>query len=146
MNAIHLYRLARVLHEHRIPFVPKALYFANFLVFNSSVPFTADIGEGSRFAYGGMGVVIHGAAKIGKRAMIGQGITIGGRSKHPVAPEIGDDVYIGAGARILGPVKIGSGSLIAPNAVVIHDVPPRTIVGGVPARVLRSDIDIADYV
>lgn len=146
MNAIHLYRLARALHERGVPLLPKALYYANFLIFNSSIPFTAAIGEGSRFAYGGIGVVVHGAAKIGRGVTLGQGITIGGRSRLPAVPEIGDNVYIGAGARVLGPIRIGSGSIIAPNAVVIHDVPPRSIVGGVPARILRTDIDWQDYI
>ena len=146
MNAIHLYRLARGLHERGVPLLPKALYYANFLIFNSSIPYTAAIGEGSHCAYGGMGVVVHAEAKIGRGVTIGQGITIGGRSRSPQAPEIGDDVYIGAGARVLGPIRVGSGSIIAPNAVVIHDVPPRSIVGGIPARILRSDIDWRDYI
>ncbi len=146
MNAITLYRLAHALHRRGIPAVPKALYYANFLLFNSSIPFTAEIGEGSRFAYGGVGVVVHGAATIGRNVTLGQGITIGGRSRQTTVPKIGDNVYIGAGARILGGVTIGSGSIIAPNAVVIHDVPARCIVGGVPARVIRTDIEIDDYI
>ena len=146
MNAIHLYRLARALHQRGVPVLPKALYYANFLIFNSSIPYTATIGEGSRCAYGGIGVVVHGDTKMGSGVLMGQGITIGGRSKIPQVPEIGDDVYIGAGARLLGPIRVGSGSIIAPNAVVLHDVPPRSIVGGVPARILRTDIDWRDYI
>jgi serine O-acetyltransferase len=146
MNAINLYRIARGLHQRGVPLLPKALYYVNYLIFNSSLPYTAAIGEGSRCAYGGMCVVIHADAKIGRGVTLGQCITVGGRSRHPQAPEIGDDVYIGAGARVLGPIRVGSGSIIAPNAVVIHDVPPRSIVGGVPARILRTDIDWRDYI
>lgn len=145
-NAITLYRAARWCHKKQIPVIPKLLFYCTFLVFNSAIPYTAEIGEDTRFAYGGIGVVIHSRAKIGKRVIIGQGITIGGRSRHPEVPVIGDDVYIAAGARILGPVSIGDGSFVAPNAVVIHDVPPRSIVGGVPAKILRSNIDVKEYI
>jgi len=146
LNAVHFYRAAHYCHERGVPIVPRVLYYLTFLVFNSSIPYTASIGEGSRFAYGGIGVVLHADTRIGRNVMIGQGITIGGRSRAPGAPDIGDDVYIGAGARILGPVRVGAGSLVAPNAVVIGDVPEKSIVGGIPAKVLKSGIDIADYV
>jgi serine O-acetyltransferase len=130
----------------RVPLLPKLLYYVTFLIFNSSIPPTAIIGKGSRFAYGGIGVVIHSRARIGERVVIGQGITIGGRSHSPEVPIIGDGAYLGAGSRILGAITIGAGSVVAPNAVVIADVPPRSIVGGVPARILKRDIDAADYV
>ena len=61
-------------------------------------------------------------------------------------PIIGNNVYIGAGARILGPIEIGDNCLIAPNAVVIDSVKSNTIVGGVPAKVLKEGIQIKDYV
>jgi serine O-acetyltransferase len=60
-------------------------------------------------------------------------------------PVIEDECFIGAGAKILGPVRIGTGSVIGANAVVIHDVPPHSVVVGVPARVIRKDIEIEDY-
>jgi serine O-acetyltransferase len=146
LNAIHLYRVANTLHRHKVPGLPKLISLVNFLLFNSSIPHEATIGEGTRFAYGGIGVVIHKDSVIGRDVLIGQGITIGGRSRSPIAPVIGDRVFVGAGARILGPIKVGEGSIIGPNAVVIADVPPRSIVVGVPGRVIRTDIDVADYI
>jgi serine O-acetyltransferase len=145
-NAIDLYRVGHWCLMRRIPLLPSLFYYLTFFVFNSSIPVTAEIGKGSRCAYGGIGVVIHARAKIGKRVILGQGVTIGGKSHDQTVPEIGDDVYVGAGARILGPIRIGAGSLIAPNAVVVKDVPERSIAAGVPAKVIRSDIAIEEYV
>jgi len=59
---------------------------------------------------------------------------------------IGNNVYLGAGSRILGPVKIGNDCIIAPNAVVIDDVPDHSIVAGIPARIIKTDIEVSDYV
>ena len=90
--------------------------------------------------------MIHHRAVIGDHFIIGQGITIGGRSRNPTVPVIGDKVYIGAGARVLGPIKVGSNVVIAPNAVVIKDVPDNCIVGGIPAKVIKEGIRFEDYV
>lgn len=122
------------------------MYKLNFLIFNSSVPPQVKIGKGSRFAYGGIGVVINKRVKIGNNCIIGQGITIGGRGKdRPGQVIIQDNVYIGAGARILGTLTIGEGSIIAPNAVVLKDVPTGCIVAGVPAKVIRQGITAQDH-
>lgn len=137
MNAIHLYNVAHWCHERRIPVVPKLLYWTTFLLYNSSIPPSAEIGAGTRFGYGGMGVVVHARARIGKNVIIAQQVTIGGRSGHTEVPVIEDDVYLGAGAKILGPIRVGRGAVVGANAVVIHDVPPGATVGGVPARILK---------
>ena len=104
------------------------------------------IGKNSLFGHGGIGVVLHPKTVIGEHCIIGQGITVGGRSRHTEVPKIGDYVYIAAGARVLGPIKVGDHVFIAPNAVVIHDVADHTIVGGIPAKVLKEDIDVRDYI
>jgi serine O-acetyltransferase len=109
------------------------------------LPPEATVGAGTLFAYRGTGVVVHSRAVIGRNCLIGPGVTIGGRSRHRDVPVIGDDVFVGAGARVLGPVHVGSGSVIGANAVVIEDVPASSMVGGVPARILRRDINVRDY-
>ncbi len=87
----------------------------------------------------GMGVVIGETSEIGDDVMIYHGVTLGGRSlehgkRHPT---IGDRVTIGAGAKVLGPVRIGDDSAVGANAVVTHDVPPESIATGIPA-VIRT--------
>lgn len=145
MNAIKLYRVSRKLYLRKIPILPKFIKGITFLIFNSVVPYTTDIGKNSKFAYGGIGCVIHSRAKIGERVIIGQNTTIG-RSLDPEHfPEIGNDVYISAGARIIGKIKVGNNVIIAANAVVNHDVEDDTIVAGVPAKVIRKiDVSIWD--
>lgn len=143
---IRIYRLAHILNNLKIPLVPKLLYYIQYFLFNSSVPPGVIIGPKTKFAYGGIGVVIHERCKIGSNCMIGQGVTIGGKSRHYMVPEIGDNVYVSAGARILGPVVIGDNVIIGANSVVIKDVENNTIVAGVPAKVIKTGINPNDYI
>jgi serine O-acetyltransferase len=134
LNAYYFYRLGHLLHKYKIPVIPKLVKLITFLVYNSSIPPECKIGHGTRFAYGGIGVVLHKRSVLGKNCTIGTNVTIGGRSKHYNVPEIGNNVYISTGSKILGPIKIGDNAVIGANAVVIHDVPPNTTVVGVPAK------------
>ncbi len=143
---LKMYKLSHWFHNKNLRFLGKVIYYLNYLLFNSSVPASVRIGHGSKFAYGGIGMVIHGKAVIGQNCIIGQGITIGGRSKHSEVPIIGDFVYIGAGARILGPIKIGSHVVIGPNAVVLKDIPSNSIAVGIPAKVISVCRDMRDVV
>lgn len=137
MNAINFYRIARWLYLRRIPLIPRFIKGITFVMFNTVVPYTAEIGTGTRFAYGGMGCVVHKDTKIGERVIIGQNTTIG-RSLDPADyPTIGNDVYISAGARIIGNIHIGNNVIIGANAVVNRNVEDNTIVAGVPAKVIR---------
>jgi serine O-acetyltransferase len=85
-------------------------------------------------------IVIHGASVIGDDCLIRHGVTLGNTGyEDPLgAPRIGARVQIGAGAKILGRVNIGDDVIIGANAVVVHDVPAGSAVGGVPARSLRG--------
>lgn len=141
VDAMWLYRMAHRLHLRRVPLFPALLRKAIYHLHSSYIPAEAEIGEGTMLGYGGIGVVIHKASKIGRHCLISQQVTIGGRSGIPGAPVIGDYVRIGAGAKILGNITIGDFAVIGANAVVLKDVPPAAVVAGVPARELRRDPD-----
>lgn len=142
MNAINFYRKARWCYLHHIPCIPQLLKWMIFVIFNCVVPYTTEIGTRSKFAYGGMGCVIHSRTKIGERVLIGQNTTIG-RSLDPEdIPTIGNDVYISAGVRIVGNIHIGNNVIIGANAVVCKDVEDNCIVAGVPAKIIRK-IDVS---
>lgn len=137
INAYFFYKLSHQLYLKKIPVLPTFIKFICFMVYNSSIPFQCKIGKGSRFGYGGIGVVIHKRAILGKNCLIGTNITIGGKSPHFEVPIIGDDVYIATGAKILGPITIGNNVTIGANAVVIKDVPDNAVVVGIPAKVIK---------
>lgn len=146
MKLITCYRLSFFLHQKGFTHIAKLIYYIQYFLYNSSVPSTCRIGVGSKFAYGGISVVIHSNAVLGENVIIGQNTTIGGRSKQKKAPRIGNGVYIGAGARVLGDIEIGDDVVIGANAVVINSVPSNSIVAGVPARIIRRDINSEDYI
>ena len=141
MNAVKLYRIGNWFFERRVPFIPGLVRNVIFLLFNSYIPVSANIGKGSVFAYGAIGVVIHANARIGSGCVLGQGITIGaaeGYVSNEVnkCPVIGDNCYIGAGVKIIGDIKIGDNCQIGASAVVLKDVPDNSIVVGIPARIV----------
>lgn len=87
------------------------------------------------------GVVIGETATVGTDVTIYQGVTLGGTStsKGKRHPTIGDRVVIGSGAKVLGPITVGDGAAIGANAVVVKEVPPGSVVAGVPGRVIRHN-------
>ena len=100
----------------------------------------AKIGRGL-FIDHGMGVVIGETAEIGDNCLIYQGVTLGGtgKDKGKRHPTLGNNVMVGAGARILGPFTVGDNAKIAANAVVLEEVPPNCTAVGVPAHIVKRD-------
>lgn len=99
------------------------------------------IGRGAEFGPGfvlvhSTGIVINGEVRGGRNIVVEHQVTIGAEKRQ--APVIGDNVFIGAGAKVLGSVTIGDGARIGANAVVVKDVPPHSTVVGIPARVVRQ--------
>ncbi|MFA5356224.1 MAG: serine O-acetyltransferase EpsC [Candidatus Omnitrophota bacterium] len=151
-----LYQGLHALISHRTAhfFYKMGLTFIARLISQVSRHFTgieihpgATIGKGF-FIDHGMGVVIGETAIIGDNVLLYQGVTLGGTGleKGKRHPTIGNNVVIGAGAKVLGNITVGDNSYIGANAVVIKDVPPNSTVVGVPGRITKQDgkkIDIS---
>ncbi|WP_322105695.1 serine O-acetyltransferase [Paraburkholderia sp. J41] len=136
---LYFYRISRFFYLLHIPFVPWVLKVVNRILFSVSVPPSAKVGRNVIFGYQGLGIVVHRHAVIGNNVIISPNVVIGGRSGKAGAPLIEDDVLIGAGASVLGPIRIGRGAKIGANAVVLADVPAGSIAVGVPARICKPN-------
>jgi serine O-acetyltransferase len=143
-DALTFHRIAHGLQLRGLTRVARVMTRLQLHLFSSHIAPEAQIGPGCELGYGGIGVVIHGKARVGKDVLVSPGVVIGGRSGLSGVPVIGDRVQIGAGAKILGPIKIGAGAHIGANAVVLHDVPPGEVVAGVPARPIAHRLKVLD--
>lgn len=111
------------------------------------IPLSTRIGKGLYITHFG-GIVLHGDAVLGDNCDLAHGVTIGAanRGERKGCPTIGDKVWIGTGAVLVGRITIGDNVLIAPNAFVNFDVPSNSIVLGNPARVIASEDATAGYI
>jgi serine O-acetyltransferase len=139
------YRISRWLYVHGVPLLPRVVDRINQAVFHCYIYHQTSVGENLGLGHHGIGVVVHPRVTIGNNVFLAQCVVLGGRSESHEVPVIEDNVYIASGAKVLGGVVIGEGSVIGANAVVIHSVAPRSIVAGVPARLIRENINIFDY-
>ncbi len=140
VHALLTHRVAHVLDSAGLPVVPRALAHAARVATGIEIHPSARIGD-SLFVDHGTGVVIGETARIGDNVTIYQGVTLGGTGfatgkRHPT---VQDNVTIGAGAQLLGPITVGHGAKIGANAVVIHDVPPHATVVGNPGHTVRVE-------
>jgi serine O-acetyltransferase len=140
LHAVLAHRVAHALHAARVPFLPRALAYVSRTVTGIEIHPAARVGD-ALFIDHGMGVVIGETAELGANVTVYQGVTLGGTGfatgkRHPT---VQDNVTIGSGAKLLGPITIGHGAKIGANAVVIHDVPPNSTVVGNPGHPVRVD-------
>jgi len=140
VQALLAHRLAHALCQHRLPGPARMLALVSRSITNIEIHPRAQIGE-ALFIDHGTGVVIGETAEVGDNVTIYQGVTLGGTGfatgkRHPTVEE---NVTIGSGAKLLGPITIGHGSKIGANSVVIHDVPPNSTVVGVPGHPVRVE-------
>jgi serine O-acetyltransferase len=138
VHALIAHRLTHALWKRNIKWL--ARFIAGFARWFTGIEIHPGATIGRRFFIDhGMGVVIGETAEIGDDCTLYHGVTLGGTtwSKGKRHPTLGNQVVIGAGAKVLGPIAIGNGSRIGSNAVVVKDVAPNSTVVGVPGRVVR---------
>lgn len=147
--AMVTYRFGRWRYTLRFPpfrmfcsLLYKILYKYTQIVTGIELPCEATVGKNFRIDHFG-DIIISGYAVFGDNCVIRNGVTVGLRHEsNPAAPKIGNNVNIGAGAKILGPITIGDNVDIGANAVVIHNIPSNSIAIGVPAKILpKKDHD-----
>lgn len=131
-------RVREAAREWHVPGVNHALRLVTTVLYSIEIGNDIELGEGINFTHT-LGTVIGGTSKVGARVKLMGNNTIG-TAKDNGCPIIEDDVVIGCGARILGPVRIGRGAVIGANAVVLTDVPPGAIATGIPAKVQESRV------
>ena len=140
VKAIRMHRRAHFFYKHNFMFI--ARWISQSCARKTGIEIHPGATIGRRLVIDhGTGIVIGETAEIGDDVLIYQGVTLGGTGKDTGKrhPTIGNNVMISAGAKVLGPFKVGDNSRIAAGAVVLEEVPPDCTVVGVPARVVRRN-------
>jgi serine O-acetyltransferase len=137
LHAIILHRFAHRLHGAGLPIIPRIISHMNRWLTGVEIHPGATIGRGL-FIDHGMGLVIGETSEVGDNVTLHQGVTLGGtgKDKGKRHPTLGNNVYVGVGAKILGAVTIGDYARIGAGAVVLNDVPPHATAVGVPAKIV----------
>jgi serine O-acetyltransferase len=140
VHALLAHRVAHALRGAGLPLLPRLIAGFSRALTGIEIHPAARIGDGF-FIDHGMGVVIGETAEIGNNVTLYQGVTLGGTGfatgkRHPT---VQDNVTIGSGAKLLGPITVGHGAKIGANSVVIHDVPPNSTVVGNPGHPVRIE-------
>lgn len=140
VQAVLAHRVAHALHDSGVPIAPRAIAYLSRMATGVEIHPAANVGD-ALFIDHGMGVVIGETADVGNDVTLYQGVTLGGTGfatgkRHPT---VGDNVTVGSGAKLLGPIEIGHGAKVGANSVVITDVPPNATVVGNPGHVVRVD-------
>jgi serine O-acetyltransferase len=140
VQAILSHRFSHALSSASVPLVPRTIAYLSRMATGIEIHPAARIGS-ELFIDHGTGVVIGETVEIGDRVTLFQGVTLGGTGfatgkRHPT---VEDNVTIGSGAKLLGPITIGHGAKVGANSVVIHDVPPNSTVVGNPGHPVRVE-------
>ena len=140
IHALAAHRLAHKLHKKGFYFTARAISQMARKATGIEIHPGATIGKGLMIDHG-MGVVIGETAEIGDNCTIYQGVTLGGTGKDVGKrhPTLGNNVMVGAGAKVLGPMKVGDNTKIAANAVVLAEIPENCTAVGIPAKVVKRE-------
>lgn len=135
VHALIVYRISHFLYKHRVFLLARIISQLSRFFTGIEIHPGATIGKGL-FIDHGMGVVIGETAEIGDDVVLYHGVTLGGTGKDTGKrhPTVKNNVLIGSGAKVLGPIVIGEGAKIGANAVVLRDVPPNATAVGSPAK------------
>lgn len=144
MNPVKLQILSYRIRK--FPVIPKLITYMIKFIFGCHLPYQLKLGKNFVLGYGGLGVVIHERTTFGNNCHINQNVTIGGTSKKFDVPKLGNHVYVGAGAKLIGPIIIGDNVVVGANAVVTKDIPSGSLVVGVPGKIIKTGITKSDYV
>jgi len=136
-SASKLFYFGVRLRKHKLGFLARIVDWTLRYFYSCEVHTRMNIGGGMLLLHNGLGVVIHPGATIGNNLKIHQNCTIGGNHGYGL-PIIGDNVMIGAGAVIMGEIRIGNNVKIGANAVVLTDVPDNCTAVGVPAKIIKA--------
>ncbi|MBZ0157291.1 MAG: cysteine--tRNA ligase [Alphaproteobacteria bacterium] len=141
LHAIFMHRISHALWKRRIPFIPRLFSHITRFFTGIEIHPGAEIGPGF-FIDHGMGVVIGETTEIGEDCLLYQGVTLGGTGKDVGKrhPTLGNNVVVGTGAKILGPIRIGDYVKIGANSVVLKPAPDYSIVVGIPGRIIKKKI------
>jgi serine O-acetyltransferase len=144
MQAVLLYRLAHLLYNKQVPVLPFVLARLSHHLYAVDIAPSAKIGPGLVLVHC-FGTVIGSAVEIEGNCVIFHGVTLGDRGSEWVGtretdghPVIGRDCILGAGAKILGPVRVGQNCVVGANSVVITDIPENSVAAGLPAKVVNT--------
>lgn len=140
VQALLAHRVAHALSRAGVPFAPRAISYLARAVTGVEIHPDARIGA-ELFIDHGAGVVIGETAEVGRRVTLYQGVTLGGTGfqrgkRHPT---LGDNVTVGSGAKLLGPISVGDGAKVGANTVVVEDVPPGATVVGNPGHPVKLE-------
>ena len=147
LHATLIYRAAHWLHLHKLQFLARLLSQLAKWFTGVEIHPAATIGRRLVIDHG-TGIVIGATTQIGDDCLLYQGVTLGGTGiatgkRHPT---LGNNIMVGSGAKILGPIRIGDNARVAANSVVLRDVPENSTVVGVPGRVVRLGGEKLDHV
>ncbi len=139
VHALISHRIAHFFYRHKMFFIARLISQINRFITGIEIHPGAKIGSAILIDHG-MGVVIGETAVIGNRVTIYHGTTLGGTGKETGKrhPTVGNDVVIGAGAKVLGPITIGDNSKIGANSVVLKNVPENSTVVGIPGKIINN--------
>lgn len=127
-------------------FLSYPIYFFLRIVFNCIIPPNTSISKDVHLGLNGFGCIFNSLCVIDENVYLGANILIGGNAKEHGAPHIKKNCIIFSNSTILGPIVIGEGCVIAAGSLVIHNIPEKTLVAGNPAKIIKKNINVLDYI